>query len=199
MATEREYLITLNLAKPGRGRYSKEASDALKKAKSEGMVFDLTPGEIAKLERASKPKRIAKPAKTSPNVQVLKMNGTYDPRVVRKWAKANGHDVNARGKMPHALIQAYLSANKPNVVSSIPTQRVVSRKPVSRVAVRSETTGYTFIRRGPNDPKHISEPLVAVSNCGGCGKGVSYCGCASGPKAPKYLGGQVLLLTRPAK
>lgn len=42
MATKREYLIDLNLAKPGRGRFSREALDALAKAESEGVVFDDT-------------------------------------------------------------------------------------------------------------------------------------------------------------
>ncbi len=40
MATKREYLIDLNLAKPGRGRFSRAALDALAKAESEGVVFD---------------------------------------------------------------------------------------------------------------------------------------------------------------
>lgn len=40
MATRREYLIDLNLAKPGRGRFSREAVEALTKAEAEGVVFD---------------------------------------------------------------------------------------------------------------------------------------------------------------
>ena len=40
MATKREWLISQGLAKPGRGRLSKVAHDALEKAISEGVEFD---------------------------------------------------------------------------------------------------------------------------------------------------------------
>ncbi len=36
---EREYLISLGLAKPGRGRLSRDAHNALDEARAEGMVF----------------------------------------------------------------------------------------------------------------------------------------------------------------
>lgn len=39
MATQREYLVSLGLAKPSRGRFSKEAKAALAKAVEEGMTF----------------------------------------------------------------------------------------------------------------------------------------------------------------
>lgn len=49
MASKREYLIDLNLAKPGRGRFSRAALDALAKAEAEGVVFDepVTVGKVA--------------------------------------------------------------------------------------------------------------------------------------------------------
>lgn len=40
MATQREYLIDLNLAKPTRGKFSGVAHEALAKARAEGVVFD---------------------------------------------------------------------------------------------------------------------------------------------------------------
>lgn len=40
MATRREYLIDLDLAKPGRGKFSKDAHEALAKAREAGTVFD---------------------------------------------------------------------------------------------------------------------------------------------------------------
>lgn len=40
MATRREYLVDLNLAKPGRGKFSKGAHEALAKAREAGTVFD---------------------------------------------------------------------------------------------------------------------------------------------------------------
>lgn len=42
MGTQREYLIDLNLAKPGRGRFSREAREALAKAVADGVTFDDT-------------------------------------------------------------------------------------------------------------------------------------------------------------
>lgn len=201
MPTERQYLVSLGLAQNGRGRFSAEAKTALAKAKSNGMVFDKTAAEIAKEERANRPKKEKKPkAVVKP---VIRPTG-YDPKAVRKWATENGREVNARGKLSNVLIQDYLKENEPSVI--IPEQKVEKPAPVvrkapkaKRVAVRPENVGYTYIRRGPNDRPYISEPLVAVSNCGYCNKGVSFCGCSDGPVAPKYLGGELLLLTRPVK
>jgi len=39
LQTRREYLIGLGLAKPGRGKFSKAANEALAKARAEGIVF----------------------------------------------------------------------------------------------------------------------------------------------------------------
>lgn len=40
MATKREWLVSQGLAKPGRGRFSKAAVDALAAAEASGTVFD---------------------------------------------------------------------------------------------------------------------------------------------------------------
>ncbi|UUG69509.1 Lsr2-like DNA bridging protein [Streptomyces phage Sham] len=194
MPTEREYLISLNLAKEGRGRYSKDARQALDKAKADGMVFDLTPAEKAKLERQNKPQKVRKTAPTAPK-ESRPSQDMYDAKAVRAWGEqTNAIEKGKRGKLPTSLINAYLAANKPA------KQAVVSkRKSVKREAVRSETVGWTRAKRKAGDPEFISEPLVAVMTCGCCNRGVSFCGCKSGPVAPKYLGGDVLLLTRPEK
>ncbi|QZE11323.1 Lsr2-like DNA bridging protein [Streptomyces phage Forrest] len=188
--TEREYLISLNLAKAGRGRYSKEARDALNKAKAEGMTFDLPASEIAKLERANKPKRVRKTVQAVKEIRPSQ--DAYDAKAVRSWGEQTGAiEKGKRGKLPTALINAYLAANKT-------AKKVTVRRSVSKAEkVRDVTVGFTYARRGPKDPSFISEPLVAVQSCGSCSKGVSYCKCSSGPVAPKYLGGEVLLLTRP--
>jgi hypothetical protein len=36
-----------------------------------------------------------------------------DPASVRAWAKANGHEVNARGRMPANVTAAYVAAGAP--------------------------------------------------------------------------------------
>lgn len=40
MPTKREYLVSKGLAKPGRGRFSREAVAALERARQDGTVFD---------------------------------------------------------------------------------------------------------------------------------------------------------------
>jgi hypothetical protein len=192
MATEREYLISLGLAKEGRGRFSAEAKAARDKAIAAGMVFDKTAGEIAKEARNNKPKKVRV---SNPVVKESRpTQDSYDAKTVRAWGEQTGAiEKGRRGKLPTALINAYLASNKTE-------KKVVTRKAsVKRNAVRSETVGWTFAKRRQNDPEYISEPLVAVTTCGGCSRGVAYCGCTAGPKAPKYLGGELLLLTRPAK
>jgi len=61
MTTKKEYAISLGLAKPGRGRMSLAAHDAIDKAISEGVVFtdSLTPPPHSK----PKPKPIVPKAK----------------------------------------------------------------------------------------------------------------------------------------
>jgi hypothetical protein len=193
MATEREYLVSLGLAKDGRGRFSAEAKAVLDKARKSGMQFDKTAAEIAKEERLNKPKKvrtsapvIAKAARPSQD--------SYDAKAVRAWGEQTGAiEKGRRGKLPTALINAYLASNK------VEKKTVVRKTPVKRNAIRSETVGYVYAKRRATAPSFISEPLVAVMSCGKCSRGVSFCGCTSGPVAPKYLGGDVLMLTRPAK
>ena len=189
--TEREYLISLKLAKPGRGRYSKDARTALDKAKADGMVFDKTAAEIAKEERQNKPKKVRSTAPKAVK-ESRPSQDSYDAKAVRAWGEqVKMIEPGKRGKLPTALINAYLASNKPQ-------KTVTVRRSVSKVErVRDVTVGYTYARRGPKDPAFVSEPLVAVQSCGSCAKGVSFCKCSSGPVAPKYLGGEILLLTRP--
>jgi hypothetical protein len=207
MATEREYLVSLGLAKEGRGRFSAEAKNALDKAKKSGMVFDKTAAEIAKEERASRPKRESKPKVSVPK-KTQPITGSYDAKVVREWAEnKNLIEKGKRGKLSNDVMEAYLKENStlPPAPVKVPkaTKKVVTvrrKAPITqRVRVRNETVGYTYARRSEKDPVFVSEPLVAVMTCGQCSKGVSYCGCTDGPRAPKYLGGEALLLTRPVK
>lgn len=193
MATEREYLVKLGLAKEGRGRFSAEAKAALEKARLSGTVFDKTPAEIAKEERENKPKKVRS---TTPVIakESRPSQDAYDAKAVRAWGEQTGAiEKGKRGKLPTALINDYLAANK------VQKKAVVKKSSVKRTAIRPETVGYTYARRKDTDPSFISEPLVAVMSCGSCSRGVSFCGCASGPVAPKYLGGDVLMLTRPAQ
>jgi len=55
MVTMRDYLVGLNLAKPGRGKFSAAAHEALAKARAEGMIFD----EPVKPVKVDKPKTVS--------------------------------------------------------------------------------------------------------------------------------------------
>lgn len=193
MPTEREFLVSKGLAKEGRGRFSAEAKAALEQARKDGVVFDLTPAEIAKQERENKPKKVRQVTPVAPK-ESRPSQDAYDAKAVRAWGEQTGAlEKGRRGKLPTAVINAYLASNK--TVKKV----TVKRTSTKRSAVRSETVGYTYAKRRSGDPEFISEPLVAVETCGRCSRGVSFCGCQDGPTAPKYLGGGVLMLTRPAK
>lgn len=202
MVTKRDWLISQGKAKPGRGKFSQEATKLIEEAEAKGMVFDLTPLEIAKAERAARiaagiaPKRRRKTAEekaAEPKKEKRPDSNLYDNKDVRSWAQQLGIEVGQRGTIPTAIVNQYLSAMK------APQKKVVRKTISNKPSVRPESVGYTYAKRKPGDPSYISEPLVAVMTCGGCSRGVSYCGCKSGPTAPKYLGGGVLLLTKPGK
>lgn len=59
MLSKREYLVGLGLAKPGRGKFSNAAKEALSKAEAEGMKFSDTGAPVAKsgpeITKAEKP------------------------------------------------------------------------------------------------------------------------------------------------
>lgn len=181
MATKREYAISLGLAKPGKGRMSRAAHDAINAAIADGMIFDepviSEPKAKATVERKA-------PVIKAPN------KSTYDAKEVREWGIKMGLvEKGKRGKLATSVILEFQKSG-----GSAPKKKVV-RTPLKKV--RNETVGYTYAKRGPKDPQHISEPLIAVTNCGSCTRGISMCNCSSGPSAPKYLGGSILLLTRP--
>ena len=70
MTTKKEYAISLGLAKPGRGRMSLAAHDAIDKAISEGVVFtdSLTPPPNV-TKPTQKPKEIKPVRKVKGNLQ----------------------------------------------------------------------------------------------------------------------------------
>jgi hypothetical protein len=185
---KREYLISLGLAKAGKGRFSAAAKAAIEKAISEGMVFDEPVAKpVSDKPRVAKAPKVAKEKAPSKDL--------YDAKAVRAWGVSKGlMESGKRGRVPAEVIKAYLDEFGTRAESVVPVKRVVK----SRAKVREVTVGYTYARRGKNDKPFISEPLVAVSNCGGCAKGVAYCGCSNGPVAPKYLGGEPLMLEKPA-
>ncbi|QIN94194.1 Lsr2-like DNA bridging protein [Streptomyces phage Wakanda] len=180
---KREYLISKGLAKPGKGRFSAAAKAALEQAVRDGVKFT---------EPEAKPVTARKPKAPKVVKEKAPAKELYDAKAVRAWAEQTGAvDKGKRGRLPAEVIKAYLSSHGSKAE---PVKRVVK----IQNKVREVAVGYTYARRGPNDKPFISEPLVAVSSCAGCSKGVAFCGCKTGPRAPKYLGGELLMLEKPA-
>ena len=99
--TKREYLVSLGLAKPGRGRMSREAHAALAKAEAEGMTFD-DPSPVIKPKvntpKASKPVSAPKPsAPPSAGIigEVIRFHD-LDDKFTGEDSKGKKHTVNAR-------------------------------------------------------------------------------------------------------
>jgi hypothetical protein len=101
MLTQRAYLVSLGLAKDGRGKFSNAAKDALAKAIEQGMEFsDPTP--------AAKPKKVlttSVKATQTPRIDAK----AFDPKAVRKWAEKAGIEIGARGRIHTSIVAKYLS------------------------------------------------------------------------------------------
>ena len=83
----RSYLVTLGLAKPGRGKFSREAQEALTKARQDGMTFD---------DEAVQPVKVKEPSeratKASNKIDDLRAEA---PRRFRQ-DEFNGTDTNGK-------------------------------------------------------------------------------------------------------
>lgn len=98
--TRREYLVSKGLAKPGRGKFSKAAIEALDEAKAQGIVFD---EDVHVRKVSSTPRPAPKPKKEKARAKV-------DAKAVRAWASENGIEVGKRGRIDAAIINRYLDA-----------------------------------------------------------------------------------------
>jgi hypothetical protein len=180
---KRDYLVSKGLAKPGKGRFSAEGKAAIEKAIAEGIVFDEPVAKPVSAPKAKAPKVVKEKAPA---------RDSYDAKAIRAWAEQTGAiEKGKRGRIPTEVITAYLSSHG---TVTAPVKRVAK----VRSKVREQSVGWTYARRSKSDKPFISEPLVAVTSCGGCSKGVAYCGCSNGPVAPKYLGGELLIMDKPA-
>lgn len=101
MQTQRAYLYSLGYAKnpTGRGRFSHEGHEALSRARANGVTFtDDAP-------KAVKPKVIKMPKAETVKVDTRGI----DPKAVRVWAKREGIEIGARGRIHTDIIARYLS------------------------------------------------------------------------------------------
>ncbi len=168
--TEREYLVTLGLAKPGKGRYSNAAKEALEKARGEGQTFD-TPTVSTKSD-------------------------TYqtdsDPKSVRAWAKTQGINVGERGRIHADILRQYDQTN-PDGPKRAAVHAVVidDKQPASSdtkvVVMRSgnEIMGEAprfypkdskFVHVDSGGKRHVISDKAACANSGAS---LSHCGCGN--------------------
>lgn len=210
--TEREFLASLNppLAKAGaRGRFSTAATAALAKARAEGFGFIGDKGHPQNPVKAPAAPKTVKTVVTSAPAQAAPADAVstevsvptqptktvstgVDAKAARAWAKAQGMAVGERGRLHPTVISAYVAANgAPVTLAKTPEQKAAAKP----VRTRTQKVAYGVIPRRKGDPKYLSEPVLAVTNCGKCKKGISYCGCET-PSLPKHFGAGPLAFSR---
>ena len=157
MQTRREYAATLGLAKLGvRGRMSREAYAAIEAAEAAGTVFADT-GVV----RTNKPAAVKA--------------GAYDAKKVRAWAKANGIEVNARGRISGEILEAYAKANPDVKAEAISGVKVSTGKDVrpAAPATRGPNTEYLAVDRKGKVWRFNEREACK------CGYSLSHCSCGS--------------------
>lgn len=99
------------------------SSDLSGEAKAGTVVFgldgqtyeiDLTDEEAADLREVLAPfMSVARPVDTDrkPTSRPSKRDGGTDPKAVRTWAKEQGIDVPARGRLPRSVVEQYQAAS----------------------------------------------------------------------------------------
>jgi hypothetical protein len=186
--TPREFLASLNPPKAvagARGRFSKDAQEALATARGDGFLFIGDAGHPkteVKAPRAPKapaaPKTVVTGAPTT-----APTGGTVDAKAVRAWAKANGVEVGERGRIKPEVITRYLAGGgKTNASASTVKVTMGGSKPKPEaVKVRDEKTGYSV----------IGGILIRQDACGNCNARIPYCGCKKGPQVHKFLAREV--------
>lgn len=205
--TAREYLASLTppLAKSGpgvRGRFSQAAHEALVAARAAGVVF----ADDVKVVKVSTPKpapaaaapvslvKAPAPAAAAPTVPA---GTTVNAKEARAWAKANGIAVGERGRLHPDVIAGYLAATGGKAaVKQVSTVTAKAPTPLD-MPLRKQKVAYGRIQRKEGDGAHITEPILAITDCHKCKKGVQYCACKTGPRLPAWAGGTACSFDRP--
>ena len=174
MATKREYLISLGLAKEGRGRFSREALDALAKAEADGMIFDETVVTPVKTEKTVKVKIVGAKPPTSEDFSDL------SPKAVRDWAVKNpnllpaGVTVGSRGRIDLRVFAAYKSNVKDVVTRADEPED--NGKIIMADPIRTFPAGQQF-KGTKNGKTVIIDDRQVCAGEGGCGVSLGWCRC----------------------
>ena len=164
--TEREYLVSLGLAKPGRGRFSTEAKAALQKAKESGVTFGkkADSGDDA-------------PGNPQPPAPKGAGGAPSEAAKIREWAKTQGIKVSARGRIPSDVIAAYNGDPKPTSSRDDIRSGLAAPVPVQH-RVRQVTAMYGRTEEGYK---------VGYSICRRCMAHITLCACSGGPLPPSIV------------
>lgn len=160
--TRREWAISKGLAKPTRGRMSREAHAECDRAEKAGEV---------KFSEAVKP--TPAPRVTTPKAETKPLvvdKADYSPRAVREWARKNNIEVSSRGRIDSTVVQSYLAdVDKPEARTE-----VVAGKDLREAAARVRWAD-TYTGEG------ITKTWRDV--CNKCCYSIGWCTCAGGPWA----------------
>jgi hypothetical protein len=220
VTNKREWLATQTddagnaLAKSGanvRGRFSKAANARWDEALASGEITYEPPveekpakaaktvetGAAAPVAPAAGPAVVLAPTPAGDDAPVAAA-GEVDAKLVRSWAAQRGMKVGERGRIHSDIISAYLADNGAAPRRATPKDVMPAKK------YRDEAVAWGIARRKPDQGAYISEPVVALSNCGKCSKGIMFCpghGEHGLPVQPTYMTAGVedvaVLLTKP--
>ncbi len=154
---------------PSRGKFSTAALAFADEHKDEWSE-DAVVVKVATAPVAPRPTVSTTPAPARVKVDTSQV----DPKEVREWAAANGHKVSDRGRLPHAVVAAFLKVDGGNTGERAKPVRVAVA-PVPKV--RRETSGFTV----------VGGTLIRQDRCGKCPQAVSHCSCEGGPQAYGWL------------
>jgi len=130
---EREYLVSLGLAKPGVvGRFSKQAHKALNDAREQGITFD------------------------KPVVVVSQVD--TDVSNARKWARENGINVGVRGRLRPEILTAY-NANDPSLAGIVEVT-TINTVTESDHTVVTQSNHKPVAKSDKNDSKDTRSALI---------------------------------------
>jgi hypothetical protein len=166
--TKREWLVLQGLAKPGRGKFSNAAKEALAKAEASGTVF----ADPAPAAKSDKPRTVKAP-KAPKAPEVAQEKSTADPAAVRKWAKENGVTVSERGRVSEDTKLAYekaMDAQGGEVIQSTPGSR--GEKDVRQHAPLLVSVDTVWAGSNNKPVKGVSYKTA----CSDSGVSIGYCG-----------------------
>ncbi len=176
LPSARDILVAKGLAKPGRGRFSKDAKDFL---------ATLTAGvDYAETATPARPAAsVAAPAVESKPVREARERAAARAAAVAALDAATVADDDAEPEADEPVTVAPTRAPSPLDVAR-------AMRPAAPV-VRQETVAFGLYRDGKDNP-----PVLAIQSCGKCSQAIRRCACQDGPRLPRYAGGGVAYLRR---